>query len=48
MIAGKGHEDYQVVGKDKFWFDDRVECRDALSKVRRRTIPRAMRQNPEP
>ncbi|MBI1821087.1 MAG: UDP-N-acetylmuramoyl-L-alanyl-D-glutamate--2,6-diaminopimelate ligase [Nitrospirae bacterium] len=30
LIAGKGHEDYQWVGKVKFEFDDRLVARDAL------------------
>ncbi|MDZ4383167.1 MAG: cyanophycin synthetase, partial [Thermodesulfovibrionia bacterium] len=32
MIAGKGHEDYQIIGQDKFHFDDREEARKAVNK----------------
>jgi UDP-N-acetylmuramoyl-L-alanyl-D-glutamate--2,6-diaminopimelate ligase len=39
LIAGKGHEDYQVVGQVKHPFDDRIEARRAL-EARRAARPR--------
>lgn len=34
LIAGKGHEDYQIVGKTKFPFDDRLVASEVLEKRR--------------
>ena len=32
LVAGKGHEDYQLVGEKVFHFDDREEVADALAR----------------
>ncbi|MFN3681561.1 MAG: Mur ligase family protein, partial [Nitrospira sp.] len=34
VIAGKGHEDYQVVGTQKFHFDDREVAREAIDRLK--------------
>jgi len=33
LIAGKGHEDYQIIGTEKFHFDDREEVESALRGI---------------
>jgi len=32
LIAGKGHEDYQIIGKKKFYFSDKEITRECLRK----------------
>ncbi len=32
VIAGKGHEDYQIIGKDKIHFDDRETARNFIGE----------------
>jgi UDP-N-acetylmuramoyl-L-alanyl-D-glutamate--2,6-diaminopimelate ligase len=34
IIAGKGHETYQIVGSNKYHFDDREIAREALEKLK--------------
>lgn len=33
IVAGKGHETYQIVGNDKFHFDDREVALDVIAKL---------------
>ncbi|HEV8366574.1 MAG TPA: UDP-N-acetylmuramoyl-L-alanyl-D-glutamate--2,6-diaminopimelate ligase [Pyrinomonadaceae bacterium] len=33
LIAGKGHEDYQIVGRETFHFDDKEVAREALARM---------------
>ena len=33
IIAGKGHENYQIVGNDKFHFDDREVAKEGLERI---------------
>ncbi len=34
LIVGKGHETYQIIGSDKFHFDDREIAREALESLK--------------
>lgn len=34
LIAGKGHEDYQIIGTKKIHFDDREVAREAIQQLR--------------
>ena len=34
LIAGKGHENYQIIGDDKFYFDDRKIASEALEEMK--------------
>ena len=34
LIAGKGHEDYQIIGREVFHFDDKEVAREALATGR--------------
>lgn len=36
LIAGKGHEHYQIIGKDRHPFDDRVVAREAIEALLKR------------
>jgi UDP-N-acetylmuramoyl-L-alanyl-D-glutamate--2,6-diaminopimelate ligase len=33
LLAGKGHEDYQIIGKEKLHFDDREEATAAFREL---------------
>ena len=36
LVAGKGHEDYQIIGRERLHFDDREELRRALARGERK------------
>lgn len=40
LLAGKGHEDYQILGTEKVHFDDREQARDSLLERIRVNTPR--------
>ena len=33
LVAGKGHEDYQIIGREKLHFDDREELSKAFDEL---------------
>jgi UDP-N-acetylmuramoyl-L-alanyl-D-glutamate--2,6-diaminopimelate ligase len=35
LIAGKGHEDYQIIGSQRLHFDDREVAREAIERLRK-------------
>jgi UDP-N-acetylmuramoyl-L-alanyl-D-glutamate--2,6-diaminopimelate ligase len=39
LIAGKGHEDYQIIGTEKRPFDDRLVARAALGQGAAAAVP---------
>jgi len=41
LLAGKGHEDYQILGTEKIHFDDREQAREALQARLRSETPRS-------
>lgn len=44
LVAGKGHEDYQVIGQERIFFDDRIE---GLNGLLRWTVPHLHRVLPD-
>jgi UDP-N-acetylmuramoyl-L-alanyl-D-glutamate--2,6-diaminopimelate ligase len=44
LIAGKGHEDYQIIGRETFHFDDKEVAREALGRPHQSLFPRTKYQ----
>ncbi len=45
LIAGKGHEDYQIIGKEKFHFSDKEEAIKAIKEKQKNEIPEIALKN---
>ena len=33
LLAGKGHETYQIIGKEKYHYDEREKVREYFEKI---------------
>lgn len=44
LIAGKGHEDYQIIGTEKIHFDDREVAKEALYEKQTKTLNKNQNQ----
>ena len=38
LVAGKGHEDYQIIGNTTLSFDDRIVAKEALDSLGKRIV----------
>ncbi len=47
VIAGKGHEDYQIIGKEKYHFSDREEALKVINSIKQkeRDFPKTATEN---
>jgi UDP-N-acetylmuramoyl-L-alanyl-D-glutamate--2,6-diaminopimelate ligase len=43
LIAGKGHEDYQIIGRERIPFDDALVAREELDAIRSAATPKSAR-----
>ncbi|MCI5222819.1 MAG: UDP-N-acetylmuramoyl-L-alanyl-D-glutamate--2,6-diaminopimelate ligase, partial [Candidatus Electrothrix sp. AR4] len=42
LLAGKGHEDYQIIGRERIFFDDRLEAVNGLLRWNTRHLLKAL------